>query len=170
MTEDVSAEDALAIAQQALARAKDVDEETSERLDEATQEREQLREELTAVKLRLSEIDDERSYKSLTIDEKVGLVREHGFRKAAEGRGRAKLDYEDVMWEVFDGKPGNNTCYRIIRKAAGLNSDSKTGSNVAGFTARDPTDGNYHLAIDAQDAKRGESFSTGINETAEGVR
>jgi len=152
--DDVSARDALAIAQRALARVN----EFEDRVDQLEAQRGELQEDLTGVKLRLSEIDEERPYESLSIDEKVGMVREHAFRKATDRSGRAKLDYDDVMYEVFDGKPGSKHCYKLIRLAAGLEADEKTGSEMLGFTARNPSGGNYHLAVDAAEAKRGEVF------------
>jgi len=152
--DDVSARDALAIAQRALARVN----EFEDRVDQLEAQRGELQEDLTGVKLRLSEIDEERPYESLSIDEKVGMVREHAFRKATDRSGRAKLDYDDVMYEVFDGKPGSKHCYKLIRLAAGLEADEKTGSEIPGFTARNPSGGNYHLAVDAAEAKRGEVF------------
>ncbi|WP_434521264.1 hypothetical protein [Halorubrum sp. AS12] len=165
--DDVSARDALAIAQRALARVN----EFEDRIDQLEVQRGELQEDLTAVKLRLSEIDDERPYKSLSIDEKVGMVREHAFRKAVDRNGRAKLDYDDVMYEVFDGKPGSKHCYKLIRLAAGLDpdSDEKTGGTIPGFTARDPSSGNYHLAVNAAEAKRGEVFFPRTKTGGEGV-
>lgn len=160
-----AAEDSLAVAQRALSKVNDLERE----LDEVRESREELKEELTAVKLRLSEIDDERDVSDLTPDEKVGRVREYGYRKAVEGHGRAKLDYDAIKWEVFDGRVGDSTCYRMIRKAAGL-SDEKTGSRIDGFTARDPSQDNYHLAIDAEAAKRSPAFSAGKKHESEGVR
>ena len=163
--DDVSARDALAIAQRALARVN----EFEDRIDQLEAQRGELQEDLTAVKLRLSEIDDERPYESLSIDEKVGMVREHAFRKAVDRSGRAKLDYDDVMYEVFDGKPGAKHCYKLIRLAAGLDADEKTGGTIPGFIARNPSNGNYHLAVDAAEAKRGEVFFPRTKTDAEGV-
>jgi len=143
-TTDVTAEDALHIAKRALRKANEVD-DLRDNVDE-------LDDELTALKCRLSERDDDTAYESLTLEEKVGMVREHGYKKASNGHGRAMLDYSDVMWEVFDGEPGNNHCYKLIRLAAGLE-DADTGSETPGFTARDPDGQSYHLAIDAAKAK-----------------
>jgi len=143
--QDMTAQDALHIAKQALGKANEVDDlrETVEKLED----------DLTAVKMRLSEMDDDRSYESLTLDEKVGMVREHGYKKAKNGHGRATLDYSDIMWEVFDGEPGTKHCYKLIRLAAGLENGIKTGSEFPGFTARDPDNESYHLGIDAETAK-----------------
>ncbi|WP_058366643.1 hypothetical protein [Haloparvum sedimenti] len=167
--DDVSARDALAVAQRALARTQEVEESLREDVDEHDAELEALREEVTALQLRVSELDEDRSASDLSPDEKVGKVREHAFRKAANGHGRATLDYDAIKWEVFDGEIGDSTCYRLIRKAAGLD-EEKTGSRVDGFIARDPSDGNYHLAVDAREAKRSTAFSAGKIETAEEVR
>jgi len=155
---DVTAEDALHIAQQALQKANEV--------DDVQQEIDDLRERVVSLELRLSELDDDTEYQSLTLEQKVGMVRQHGFTKASNGHGRATLDYSDIEWEVFDGEPGTNHCYKLIRLAAGLNG-AKTGSEYAGFTARDPEGDNYHLAIDADRAKQNaEFYSRNKTETA----
>lgn len=154
---DVRPEDALQVAQRALAKVNDLEDElaeTDDRLDD-------LEEKLTAATLRLSEIDDERAYQERTLDEKIGMVREHAFERAANGHGRATLDYDDIMWEVFDGEPSPSHCYKLLRLAAGLtdsDSDRPTGGDIPGFSCRDPDNGNYHLAVDASEAKRGAAF------------
>lgn len=150
----VRPEDALQVAQRALAKAN----ELSGELDELREEYDDIVEDLMTIQLRLSEIDENRPYESLTLDEKVGMVREHGFNKALDRGGRAKLDYDDVMWEVFDGRPGTKHCYKLIRLAAGLDDDQRTGSNFPGFKARDPDNDSYHLAVDAEQAKRSRAF------------
>lgn len=161
--DDVTARDALAIAQRALAKANDLE----EKLDDREAELDELHADITALELRLSEIDDEKDAADMTLDEKIGAVREHAFEKADDGHGRAKLDYSAIKWEVFDGEIGQSTCYRLIRRAAGLD-EAKTGSTVTGFTARDPSDGNYHLAVDADAAKRSRVFSGGKKRSTEG--
>lgn len=166
--DDVSARDALAVAQRALARINEFEDE----IEQLREERNNFIEDLTAVKLRLSEIDEERPYSSLSTAEKVGMVREHGFRKATDRNDRAKLDYNAVMYEVFDGKPGTKHCYKLIRLAAGLEDSEEsrpTGSNCAGFSARDPAGDNYHLAVDAEAAKRSEAFFPRTKNNTEGV-
>src|SRR6056297_2555841 len=95
--DDISARDALAIAQRALAKANGLEDD----LNEATAEIEQPREDVTSLELRLSEHNDDRDYAELTRDDKVGMVREHAFQKAVRGSGVAGLDYDDIMWEVF---------------------------------------------------------------------
>ena len=150
--DDVSARDALAIAQRALGKAN--------RVDELEDEIEGLREDITALELRLSEFDDDRSYDELTRDDKVGLVREHAFEKAARGSGVAALDYDDIMWEVFDGEPSADHCYTLMNLAA----------SVRGFDVKTPSSGNRSLTVDSQEAKRGAVFSSANKTTLEGVR
>lgn len=156
MGDDVTVRDALAIAQRALGKVNDLEDD----LEAATDRIDELETEVTRMSLRLSESDDSKDAGDLTLDEKIGAVREHAFEKAEAGHGKAKLDYSAIKWEVFDGEIGQSTSYRLIRRAAGLD-ESKTGSNVAGFTARDPAEGNYHLAVDADAAKRSRVFSGG---------
>ena len=166
----VRPEDAVQVAQRALAKVGDLEDD----LAELQADHERVAEDLTAVELRLSEIDEDRNYASLTLDEKIGKVREHAFNKARNGRGKATIDYDDVMWGVFDGEPGPNHCYKLLRLAAGLtdaeDGNRPTGGEILGFRCRDPSDGNYHLAVDAERAKRGAAFYPGNKAAQEGGR
>lgn len=166
---DVRPEDALQVAQRALAKVNGLEDELAEKDDRL----DDLEEQLTSMRLRLSEHDEDRAYHERTLDEKVGLVREHAFERAANGHGRATLDYDDVMWEVFDGEPSPSHCYKLLKLAAGLKSadeDRPTGGEIPGFRCRDPDSGNYHLAVDAEDAKRGAAFYSENKASAEGGR
>ena len=154
--DDVSARDALAIAQRALGKANGLEAD----LDEATDEIERLREDVTSLALRLSEHDDERDYAELTRDDKVGMVREHAFQKASRGSGLAALDYDDIMWEVFDGEPSADHCYTLMKLAA----------DVRGFEVKTPASGNRSLTVDAKEAKRGAVFSSANKTDLEEVR
>lgn len=147
---DITPRDAHAIAQRALAKANRVD-DLEARLDDVETE-------LAALELRLSELDDDRPYDALTLDEKVGMVREHAFQRAVDGTGQARLDYDDIMWGVFDGEPGAAHCYKLMRKAAA----------VRGFVERDPADASRHLAVDAAEAKQGAVFLAENNAAAGG--
>jgi len=137
---DISATDAMEVAQRALSKVNDL-ERKLERLSE-------LEEDLTAVKLRLSELDENRPYAEKTLNEKIGIVREHAFNRAREGHGTVSLDYSDIMWEVFDGKPGTKHCYKLIRKAA----------EAPGFEDRDPANGQRHLFADAERIRDGAAY------------
>jgi len=154
---DITPRDVLEVAQRALAK-----------VNELEREHEQLQERFVEVELRLSEIDDERGYAEYSLDEKVGLVREHAYRKARTQGGRTKLYYDDVMWGVFDGEPGPAHCYKLIRRAAGLD-DEKTGGRTPGFRARDPENDSYHLAVDADRVKDGVAFFSENKTSSEGV-
>jgi hypothetical protein len=161
---DVRPEDALQVAQRALAKIN----EYEDRVDD-------LEGDVMELQLRLSEIDENRPYEALSLDEKIGMVREHAYKKARDGHGKAMLDYDDIMWEIFDGEPGNNLCYKLIRLAAGLTDnddggDRPTGSKFPGFKARDPDGGNYHLAVDAEEAKQSAAFSSRNKTTPAGGR
>lgn len=162
---DVRPEDALQVAQRALAKANEIAEDGSARDDDI----EELTDRIVAVELRLSEIDEERPYEALTLDEKIGMVREHAFEKALDRNGRVKLDYADIKWEVFDGDPGNKHCYKLMRKAAGDDEHEQRDMNdgVPGFAVRDPAGESRHLAVDAERVKRGAAFFPG-NKTLPG--
>lgn len=148
---DVTPRDAIEMAQRALAKANRVD-ELEDQIDD-------LREQVTALELRLSEQDEGRPYEALTLDEKVGMVREHGFSKATAGTGYAKLDYDAIMWEVFDGSPGAKHCYKLMRKAG----------EARGFEFCDPSGESKHLRIDAAEAKRSAAFFPENKTSTEGV-
>ena len=152
--DDVSARDALAVAQRALSKANGLE----DRVDELEATNDELQNELAQVRLRLSEHDDDRDYRDLSRNDKVGLVREHAFEKA-DG-GTASLDYDDIMWEVFEGEPSADHCYTLMQLAA----------DIRGFEVREPPNRNRVLHVDAREAKRGVVFSSANKTAAEGVR
>ncbi|QLH78696.1 hypothetical protein HZS55_15980 [Halosimplex rubrum] len=153
---DVTAEDAIQVAQRALAKVG----EQETRIDELEADLDDAVEDLTALKLRVSEEDADREYDSLTLDEKIGRVREHGFERASDGHGRTRLTYDDIMWEVFDGEPGANHCYKLMRRAAGETEAEQEDmeDGTPGFAVRDPDGSTRHLAVNADRAKRGAAF------------
>jgi hypothetical protein len=138
---DVTPRDAIQIAQRALAKANRVD-DLQERVDE-------LEEQVTELELRQSGRDQDREYASLSLDEKIGMVREHAFKKATATNGYAKVDYNGVRWEVFDKDPSTKHCYKLLRLAA---------EGVDGFEYCDPDGESKHLRVDATAAKRNAAF------------
>lgn len=153
---EVRPEDAMQVAQKALQKVNELEGD----LEDLRDQHDQSTEDLAAVKLRISEINEDREYQDLNFNEKVGLVREHAFRKASRGHGRTTLDYKDILWAVFDGEPGNNHCYKMMRKAAGEDEEDQKDMNSGkvGFVFRDPANENKHLAVDAELAKRSAEF------------
>lgn len=154
---DVTARDALAVAQRALSKANAA--------EDLADDIEDLEDRVVALELRLSERDDSTPYQQLTLDEKVGMVREHAYEKARTAGGHAKLDYDDVMWEVFDGKPSADHCYKLMRIADGGDDERDP---LPGFEYRNPPEGNKHLAVDADRAKAHAMFSSANKDPAEG--
>lgn len=154
---DVTPEDALAVAQRALSKTNE--------LGELETQVEDLQERVVALELRLSEYSDERDYRDLTLDDKIGMVREHAFNKAAGSGGRTKLDYSDVMWEVFDGEPSADHCYKLMRLAAG----GEDTDSIPGFKMANPDTGNKHLRVDADRAKSHVMFSSAKKDSSGGV-
>lgn len=136
---DVTAEDALQVAQRALTKANRVD-GLEERVDE-------LENDLAGMALRLSAIEEDRPYDGLTLNEKIGMVREELFNQATDGRGRT-MEYSDVRDIVFDGMPSGKHCYKLMRLAA----------DAQGFRFRDPENGNKRLVVDPEEAKRTWAF------------
>lgn len=161
---DIRPEDALQVAQRALSKVNDLERQ----YDELLEDHEDLVKDLTAIRLRLSEINEERPYESLSLDEKIGKVREHAFQRAANGHGKATLDYNDVMWSVFDGDPGSDHCYKLMRLAAGVDDSGNEIQDVPGFTFLD-SERPMKLAVDAERAKQGAAFSPENKTASEGV-
>lgn len=154
MSEDtgVAPEDALQVAQRALAKVNDLE----RGLDELREDHEEAIDKLVSVELFCSELVDDRAYESYSRDMKIGMVREHAYERAVEQGGKAKLDYKDVKWGVFEGDPGASHCYSLLRAAAGSDEDAQRDARrgTVGFRLRDPDDGNIHVTVDADLAKR----------------
>ena len=151
---DVNARDAIQIAQRALAKANEL-ERAYEQLES---DYEDLRERVTELELQHSGRGQDRDYPSLTLDEKIGMVREHAFKKATSSNGYAKVDYKGVTWGVFDGDPTAKHCYKLLRLAA---------EGLDGFEYRDPDGESKHLRVDAKAAKRNAAFFQENNGGAE---
>lgn len=110
---DLSLQDVLEIAQNALRRSSDVDDRVEELED--TVERLEFRVGQLEAQLDTSQQD----YSTLDRDEKVQRVRRHLLEKAdVSPQNAAMLDYEGVQWEVFDGQPSPSHCYDLMRWAA----------------------------------------------------
>ena len=138
---DVTPEDAIAVAQRALERAEEADQ-----ADEIAE----LKDRVAALELKHE--NDEREYHTLSLDEKVARVRSHAYERATDKHGKATLEYDDVMYSVFDGEPGAKHCYKLMRRAAGVE-NGETGSTVPGFTFRDKDQ--LQLTVNAEQTKRG---------------
>jgi hypothetical protein len=151
---DVTARDALQIAQRALAKSNDLE----ETVEELRADHEQLKEEHVALELRISEQDAERPYESYSLEEKVGMVREYGYEKALDRGGRAKFDYDSVIYEIFDGDPSADHAYKLMRLAA---------EGTQGFTYREDQRPSV-LLVNAEQAKRNHAFSSAKNFTSGG--
>lgn len=136
--------DALKIAQRAMQRLNEL-----ENIVEVQQER---IEELEAAQ------PDRSDYQQLNRETKVGMVQEHLVKKARNQHGKAAIDYDAVMWEVFDGEPSADHCYTLMQKAA----------NEDGFRMRDPAKGNRQVAVDVDKTKTETRFSHANKDTTGG--
>lgn len=148
------AEDALQVAQRALAQ-----------LHEEREAREELESTVDRLVERVGELEvktatDDRAYETLSRNEKVGMVREHLHRRAQAAGGRSQIDYDDIVWEVFNGEPSADHAYTLMSLAA----------EAEGFRVRNPDDGNKHLAVDIDDASAGAAFSRANNPAGEEAR
>jgi TolA-binding protein len=171
--QDVTPEDAITVAQRALAkvgeqqdRIDELQEQLARHSQQRAEDRRQIRdledsvdrleddldealETAVANSLRLSEEDRDRPYEQHSKDAKIGMVREHAFRKAVDrSTQKARLEWSDVKWEVFDGEPSPGHCYDLLREAGGPD----------GFEHKKPDSGNEHLAVDGAVAKRSREF------------
>ena len=151
---EIRPEDALQVAQRALARVSEVE----ERMDELEAENERL--EYRVAELEAGLPDENTPYDQLDLDEKVGRVRRYLMKRAdASPDGWAKIDYDDVMWSVFNGEPSADHCYKLMRLAA----------NAEGFEYRDPEKGNKHVSLNQAAAKASAAFSHANKTDSEGV-
>lgn len=151
---DVTPRDALQIAQRALSRVNSVEEDLAELRDE----HDTVAADLTAIQLRVSEIESDRPYHALTTNEKIGRVREELFERGRSNGGTATMTYDDVMWSVFDGNPSADHCYKLMRRAA----------DADGFTYHDGSVGQKRVVVDVEQAKAGVAFSSANNAVVEG--
>lgn len=154
-TPEVSPEDALQVAQRAMNRCSDLEDE----VEKLREENGDLADRVTALELRYQDLEETKSYDDLDRDGRVGRVREHAFQRATNGHGRATLDYNDVMWSVFDGEPSADYCYKLMRLAA----------EAPGFEYQDPAGKGKQLAVDADEARTGAAFSSANKTDSEGV-
>jgi len=127
--------DALNIAQQAMRRLNE--------LEETVETQQERIEALEAAQ------PDRSDYQQLDRETKVGMVKEHLIKKAKDQHGKAAIDYDAVMWEVFDGEPSADHCYTLMQKAA----------SEDGFNLRDPAKGNRQITVDLESTNTERRFS-----------
>lgn len=150
---DVRPEDALQVAQRALQKVN----EQEETIEAQQEELEDLRGEVRALSARTVEASD---FDDLDRDTRVGAIREHIINRAQEQGGRAALDYNGVMWEVFDGEPSKGYCYKLMRLAA----------QGTGYGIRDPAEGNKQLIVNLDAMNDAAGVSRVNTSVAEGGR
>jgi hypothetical protein len=150
---DPTPEDAMHVSQRALSMVKDLGDE----IEKLREENEELRERVVALEAALP---DRGEYDDLDRQTKVGMVREHLVERARDQHGAAAIDYDGVMWEVFDGEPSADHCYTLMKLAA----------QAEGFDTRDPSGGNKELAVDLDSTKPVLGFSHANKDSVEGGR
>lgn len=149
----VRPEDALQVAQRALRKVNDLEGE----IDDLRAENERLRERVAELEATTEVSDD---YDQLDRDTKVGMVRGHLIDRARAQHGMAAIDYDDVMWEVFDGEPSADHCYTLMRLAA----------QAEGFKIRDPSGENRQLIVNLDATNDLTGFSHANKDRREGGR
>ena len=151
---DVRAEDALQVAQRALRKVNELEGE----LADLREENDQLRERVIELELRQESSED---YARLDRDTKVGMVRGHLIDRARAQHGKAAIDYDDVMWEVFDGEPSADHCYTLMQLAAqadGFDVRERSGENRQLVVNLDATKDLTAFSHANKDRERGESL------------
>lgn len=143
---DVRPEDAAQVAQRALAKVQEQEQAITE-----------LQERVAALE---AAQPDRSEYDDLDRETKVGMVREHLVERAQTQHGRAAIDYDGVMWEVFDGEPSADHCYTLMELAA----------EAEGFDLRDPNSGNRELVVDIDATNPVLGFSRANKDSVEGGR
>lgn len=154
---DVRPEDALEVAQRALAKIGALEED----IEQLQSDRDELRDRVVSVELRVSEFDDDRDYTDLSRDDKIGRVRQFAFERAADGRGRS-VDYSNVQEHFEDGSvtPSRDHCYDLMRWAA----------HAEGFQFQEPTSANNRLVVDPDVARRSWEMLSATTRQVEGAR
>lgn len=86
-------------------------------LEERDAEIERLRFRVAELEAELDESDTD--YEDLDREGRVRRVRRHLLEKAdVAPTDKAEIDYEGVMWAVFDGEPSAGYCYTLMQQAA----------------------------------------------------
>lgn len=150
---DITPQDALAIAQDALERLNELE----TRVTTLETENHHLRTETGALKAALEDAQD-RPYDALTIDEKVRHVRHELYQRGQSNGRHAEMTYDDVMWSVFDGRPSADHCYKLMELAG----------DTTGFTYHDGTVGQKRVEVDITQANTPAGFSSANNAAVEG--
>ena len=103
-----------------------------ERLDEAEEERNRLRERVAELEELVDPDPGAAEYEQLTRPQKVHRVRRYLVEVAAERNGKAAMQYREVK-SLFDGHPSAGHCYDLMERTAELDGfDYDTPSGQGG--------------------------------------
>lgn len=122
--------DAVELARQAIQRVNDLEETVEEQAETIQRQQEQI-ERLQAA------LPERQEYDQLDKQTKIGMVREHVVKRAQDNAGKAKIDYQGVKWEVFDGEPSPYHCYELMEQAG----------TADGFDYQEPANENKRLTV-----------------------
>jgi len=143
-----TAEGALSIAQNALQQQSALE----GRVADLEAENERLEFRVAELELK-GETEADKDYKQLTRAEKRDLIIEDLLRRAETSpSGKAKVDYNDILHGVFDGKPSADHCYTLM---------AEVGETVGFNYVDQPNGGNKHLRADI--AETTETLATKAN-------
>lgn len=110
--------------------------------DELKAENQQLRERVASLEGRVTPDPTAKEYDEMSRDERVRAVRLSCARKAANNKGKASYDYNDVD-TLLDHHPSTGYCFKLLKLAAGLD----------GFEYEKRSDGNDRLIVTLDDVK-----------------
>lgn len=129
--------DAVELARTAIQRVNELEDTVQDQHETIQRQQEQI-ERLQAA------LPDRTDYAQLDKDTKIGMVREHLVNRAQEQGGKAKIDYQGIQWEVFDGEPSPYHCYELMEKAG----------QEDGFDYQEPSNENNRLTVDLSQKTR----------------
>jgi len=143
----LTAQDAVQVAQQAMQRCNDLETTVAELEDYI----EQLEDRIVELEAQTPDTSD---YAELDRDTKVGVVRKHLVERAQQTNGKAAIEYDDVQWGVFDGEPSADHCYTLMEIAG----------QTEGFNYDESSTGKIRLTVDMGRTKTNTAFSHANNE------
>jgi len=138
----ITAEDAVQVAQRALQKVNELETE----VDKLQSENETLRSRVEELEASQPDPDE---YDQLDRPDKVGLLKRHLITKASDTNGKAAADYKEVKYGVFDGQPSADHCYTLMKQAA----------QDTAFTFQNPSNSNKRITVNTNRRKTNTEFS-----------
>lgn len=144
--------DAVELARTAIQRVNELE-------DRVEQQQEIIDAQQEQIELLQAAIQEPREYDQFDKQTKIGMVQKHLMKRAYDQGGKAKMDYDDVKWEVFDGEPSPYHCYELMKQAA----------QEDGFDYQEPSDENKRLVVDLSEKRLSTSETELLRENKRAV-